>query len=281
VPYHQGVNRALLVAVLELAGGARRAKPLSPDGGSGAGGSGGEHGQVVAVFPQVVSRDVDVLFMIANPTGTIASEKLTAVFSTYVSTLESLPGGLPEPPPRVVSSSMVAGRATDVGLCPPGGHHGVSQATARSPCAVTGLAAGQNFIANVNGQTNYKGELSHVFDCIAALGDTGCAFEHQLASIARALGADGQAPPAQNANFLGADAYLQVVVLSDQDDCSAPPDSDLFDTSSQLLSDPLGPLQTFRCNEFGHFWGGKPPPARWRLTSRARASRTSAGACCP
>jgi hypothetical protein len=27
-----------------------------------------------------------------------------------------------------------------------------------------------------------------------------------------------------------------------------------------LVSDPLGPLQSYRCNEFGHLCGGHPPP---------------------
>jgi hypothetical protein len=48
--------------------------------------------------------------------------------------------------------------------------------------------------------------------------------------------------------------------VSDEDDCSAPPDSDLFDSTSTTLTDPLGPMASFRCNEFGHLCGGKPPP---------------------
>ena len=107
---------------------------------------------------------------------------------------------------------------------------------------------------------NYTGDLGDMLACIAPLGDGGCGFEHQLASVLRALGADGAPPPPQNANFLRPDAYLQVIVLSDEDDCSAPPDSDLFDSSSATISDPLGPMQSYRCNEFGHLCGGKMPP---------------------
>ena len=36
--------------------------------------------------------------------------------------------------------------------------------------------------------------LTDVLQCIALLGDSGCGFEHQLASIDRALGADGIGP---------------------------------------------------------------------------------------
>jgi hypothetical protein len=78
--------------------------------------------------------------------------------------------------------------------------------------------------------------------------------------VLRALGADGGPAPAANDGFLRPDALLQVVLLTNEDDCSAPPDSDLFDSTSSLVSDPLGPLQSYRCNEFGHLCGGQPPP---------------------
>jgi hypothetical protein len=39
-----------------------------------------------------------------------------------------------------------------------------------------------------------------------------------------------------------------------------PANSDLFDLSSQLVSDPLGPVSSYRCNEFGHLCNGKRPP---------------------
>jgi len=110
------------------------------------------------------------------------------------------------------------------------------------------LDAGASYIINNDGQTNYKGELADVFGCIAMLGSQGCGFEHQLASVLRALGADGAPAPAQNAGFLRPDAFLQIILVSDEDDCSAPPSSDLFDSSSMLVSDPAHP------SKFG-VWG--------------------------
>ncbi len=76
----------------------------------------------------------------------------------------------------------------------------------------------------------------------------------------RALGADGAPAPTQNSDFLRDDAYLYVIFLANEDDCSAPPNSTLFDSSSQLVADPLGPRTTFRCTEFGLLCGGEPPP---------------------
>ena len=67
-----------------------------------------------------------------------------------------------------------------------------------------------------------------MFQCIAQLGDGGCGFGQPLAALARALGADGQPPPPENAGFLRPDAYLAIVFISNQDDCSASAGSSLF-----------------------------------------------------
>ena len=209
------------------------------------------------------ARDVDVLFMI-DDSSSIAplQQKLLAAFPTYIQVLESLPGGLPNLHLAVVSSSLGAGRATGIDHCPLGGDQGVFRtAPLGSTCTRATLGAGQRFLMTDRaGNANFTGDLGDMFSCIAALGSQGCGFEHQLASVLRALGADGRPAPAENAGFLRANALLQVVLLTNEDDCSAPPDSALFDTSSQLISDPLGPLQSYRCNEFGHLCGGQPPP---------------------
>jgi hypothetical protein len=141
-----------------------------------------------------------------------------------------------------------------------GGKNGIFQYTARGTCTSSGLQAGATFISNVGGQANYTGALPDVFKCIAALGESGCGFEHQFASITRALGVDGQGgPPAENADFLRPDAYLVIVMITNEDDCSASlgpgPNNRiaLFDTSANSnLASQLGPPANFRCNEFGH-----------------------------
>jgi hypothetical protein len=58
--------------------------------------------------------------------------------------------------------------------------------------------------------------------------------------------------PAGNAGFLRPDAFLAVILITNEDDCSIPADSTLFDPTSRLLSDPLGPMTSYRCNEYGH-----------------------------
>ncbi|MCA9677976.1 MAG: VWA domain-containing protein [Kofleriaceae bacterium] len=93
---------------------------------------------------------------------------------------------------------------------------------------------------------NYDGTLGDAFGCIAALGTSGCGFEHPLEAMRRAL--DGSQPG--NAGFLRDDALLLVVILSDEDDCSAF-DPAVFSPTDASIDSPLGPLHSFRCFEFG------------------------------
>jgi hypothetical protein len=124
-------------------------------------------------------------------------------------------------------------------------------------CTKAALTPGQNFIIAGPGGNNFTGDLADMFSCIAPLGSFGCGFEHQFASVLRALGADGAPAPPSNANFLRQNALLQVVLLTNEDDCSAPPNADLFDPNATTT---FGPLESYRCNEFGHLCGGQPPP---------------------
>jgi hypothetical protein len=91
------------------------------------------------------------------------------------------------------------------------------------------------------------------------LGGNGCAFGQPLAAAAHALGADNvvggvPTPPAANAGFLRPDASLAIVFLANQDDCSAPAGTPLFslDGGQSSLSNPLGPISHYRCNQWGH-----------------------------
>jgi hypothetical protein len=216
------------------------------------------------LFQQSINRNIDIVFMVDNSSSmTPLQKKLGAQFPVFMNVLKNLPnGGLPNVHIGVVSSSMGAGKNPSIQGCMPGGDQGIFQSapTASPACANASLNMGQNFIINNMGMANYKGDISDVFSCIAQLGDQGCGFEHQFESVLRALGADGGKAPDQNAGFLRDDAYLAVILITNEDDCSAPPDSDLFSSDSATIDSPLGPLQSYRCNEFGHLCGGKPPP---------------------
>jgi hypothetical protein len=205
-------------------------------------------------FQQSVNRNVDLLFMVDNSSSMRLSQtNLLNNFPTFMTTLQGAPQGLPNIHVAVVSSDMGAGDGSIAGCDATGGNQGIFQYTARGTCTNTNLQGGATYISNVAGMANYSGNLADVFTCIAALGESGCGFEHQFASVLRALGADGNAPPAENQGFLRPEAYLVVIFITNEDDCSAAPGVPLFDTTANLnMASQLGPPANFRCNEFGH-----------------------------
>ena len=94
---------------------------------------------------------------------------------------------------------------------------------------------------------NYTGNLADTFTCIAALGEDGCGYEQQFTAITRALGADGQAPPAENQGFLRDDAYLAIVLITNEDDCSSAVGGGFYSPQSLHVAARHGvPLQRVR-----------------------------------
>src|SRR5262249_29218080 len=159
----------------------------------------------------------------------------------------------------VITSSMGAGAFTaSVPYCtPPDNPNFVfrQRAATDSVCSTARITGPEHFI--VDGPIkNYQGNVSDVFRCIAQVGSSGCGFEHQLAAIRAALGDVDLPPPSGNAGFLRDDAKLAILILTDEDDCSAPPDSLLFDPNDSSL----GPLASFRCTRAGILCDGQPPP---------------------
>ena len=209
--------------------------------------------QIAAATAGAGPGDLDVLFMIDDSAGmTSMQAKLAAEIPFFVQTLEGLPRGLPNLHVAVVSSDLGApGDSTSV-TCTTAGDQGLFRIS--PTCADSTLAAGETYLSNVGGNANYTGNLADVLACITPLGETGCGFGHQLGSIARALGADGAEAPARNAGFLRPEADLAIIILSDADDCSAPPATVLYSLNGgkNNLTNALGPLARYRCNEFGH-----------------------------
>lgn len=211
-------------------------------------------------FVESPSLKLDILFMIDNSNSMKDSQaNLIKNFPRFMQVLSGADhgGGKLDAHVAVISSDL--GVATPgAGSCSTGGgDNGRFQAAPRGACA----GPRGNFLITGPAGNNFDGSMEDAFSCIAALGVDGCGFEHQLASIRRALGGDPAfSMPPENAGFLRSDARLGIVIVTDEDDCSAPMGSDLFRADGQTLSDPLGPLDSFRCNEFGHLCGGQPPP---------------------
>jgi hypothetical protein len=271
----QGLGALVLaIAVMGCSGG--RAAPDGAGGSAGAvgsGGSGGGAGQGAGGAVNLATRDVDILFMIDNSSSmSKAQANLLTRFPQFIQALTAFPGGLPNVHIAVVSSDMGAG--TGIPGCDGDGQAGKFQATPKqligSALCTTGMASDATFISNIDGVPNYDGRLEDVFSCIAALGDSGCGFEQSLLSVTHALGADNldsagrPQPPAENAGFLRDDAYLVLVLVTNEDDCSAPMGaaSDLFPSAGDgsNAASPFGPPSGFRCNAFGHLCGSPPMP---------------------
>ena len=247
-------------AAVALAAGCGRL-PLDQDVDGGGGGTGGPGLGGAGGRTFTPTRKVDMLFVIDDSSELrLQQDNLIRNFPTFLNTLQSASQGLPDLRIAVVSTDMGAGDGSIASCDSTGGKNGIFQYTARGTCTSTGLAAGATYIADSGSVRNYTGNVTDVFACIAALGEQGCGFEHQFAALLRALGADGKAPPAENQGFLRDDAYLFVLILTNEDDCSAPAAS-FYDTASNAkLASPLGPPLNFRCNEFGHLCNGVKPP---------------------
>jgi hypothetical protein len=193
------------------------------------------------------NRDIDLLFVIDN-SGSMGDEQasLVANFTKFMDALSDTAGGLPNVHIGVVSSDVGAGGFNWPG-CPGEGDDGLLQATARSQCSPPSGKFIED-LANPDGtrQKNYSDTLGNTFKCIAELGTHGCGFEHHMESMKRAL--DGSRP--ENAGFLRDGAYLAVVFIADEDDCSAK-DGAVFDNATALdnASSTLGP-HTLRCTEW-------------------------------
>jgi hypothetical protein len=86
--------------------------------------------------------------------------------------------------------------------------------------------------------------LVSTFTCMASVGTRGCGYEHVLESVRAAL------VRPENGDFVRPDALLTVVFLTNEDDCSAPPETDLFQASASLDAQ-YGYRSSYRCSRFG------------------------------
>lgn len=201
-------------------------------------------------IPVQINRDIDILFVIDN-SGSMAEEQasLVANFENFINVLNNIEGGLPNVHIGVVSTNIGAG--TGIAGCENGGDNGALQVAPRNgACSVPT----NNYIEDLlddDGMTrnkNYSGELTETFSCIAALGVSGCGFEQPLEAMRKALNGSNPA----NEGFLRDSAFLAVIIISDEDDCSVER-SEMFSTAAaqDRIDSELGFLSSFRCFEFG------------------------------
>lgn len=202
----------------------------------------------IAEMPAVANPDLDLLFVIDNsPSMGDNQRALAAAFPHLIAHLDQLDGGRPNLHLGVVTSDMGTSAAhgdpgPEVGTLGQGGCVGRG-GDGQLIDASQALTDGGAFLYDLSDPsgariTNYEGTLDQQFARMAQVGDTGCGFEQPLAAMRRAL-----TDQPGNAGFLRASANLAVVVVSDEDDCSA-----LEPTLFAANADPaLGPLDSYRC----------------------------------
>ena len=195
------------------------------------------------------THDLDILFVIDN-SGSMAEEQaalLGAMSADFVGVLEDEFGVRPNLHVAIASTDVGAG-PFNISGCTGTGDNGVFQSDPRNTGCTPPDGTFLSDILPEDGprEVNYTGTFDEAFGCVARLGIDGCGFEQPLESMRLAL--DGTNP--ENAGFLRADAMLAIVFLTDEDDCSVF-DPQMFDTSQNSVDDPLGPLSSFRCFEFG------------------------------
>lgn len=211
-----------------------------------------------ASIPVNLNRNIDILFVVDN-SGSMAAEQasLTANFPEFINVLSTIPGGLPDVHIGVVSTNVGSGSVA-IGGCStvtrPQGDDGNLQT---NMCA--GLLNGAQYVSDIKlasgmRDQNYSGDLGTLFGCMARLGISGCGFEAPLESMYRAL------QPGKNGDFIRDDAYLAIIFLGDEDDCSAKEGGGIFGDPTGSTTSPLGPRTSFRCHEFGIECDNDPNP---------------------
>ncbi len=204
-------------------------------------------------IPVAVNRDIDILFVIDDsPSMADKQANLKNNFPNFINVLNTIEGGLPNVHLGVVTSDLGASGADGV-IAPAigGGAAGACSSTGKNGALQTfgaGAAVTGKFISDVASatpgmrMTNYTGTLASAFSTIASAGAGGCGFEQHIEAAKRALQANNTA----NAGFIRPSAYLAIIILADEDDCSMEHATLIATDTTQL-----GPLQSFRCTRYG------------------------------
>ena len=218
-------------------------------GGGGDGGAGGD-GSVELIDVGVTTlRALDVLFVVDDSATMVQEqEALAAAFPSFVDALVDT-GELVDLHVGFVSSNLGTAPAGTGGPgCAGQGDDGHLLAPADCPALTDGAPYVTHRVApGGEVESNVTGALAEQLECMARLGTDGCGFEQHLESMKRAL--ENQA---ENDGFLREEANLAVIVLADEDDCSAS-DRALFitQTGGDTRDSLLGELTSYRCFEFG------------------------------
>lgn len=200
------------------------------------------------VFPSTPDG-VDILLVVDNSGGMIYPQKFLAQsMPALLSGLGKLPGG---------ANYRVGLVTTDMGVgafsnsnCSKVGDAGELQLPGSCPKP----KGGQRWVQVVGGTSNVQGDPAAVVACMVdAVNAGGCGFEQPLKAMRTALSG-------VNPGFPRKHAALAVVILTNEDDCSAASNT-LFDAGDSSL----GPYSSYRCFQYGVLCSGKKPPLQATL----------------
>jgi hypothetical protein len=221
-------------------------------------------------------RSVDILFMVDNSMAMDPKqEALAKALPKMTERLQSLSVGSADLHIGVISSDMDAGSGeggcnsvlgnqgilwgNDTSVDPNRSNNkyatvkDIKNAAGYSGCGMDSGARWIEDVQNSNGvgrTRNYQGSLTDVLTCLTkAVGVSGCGYEHQLQSVRVALN-PMENINAQNVGFLRRKAYLAIVLVTDEDDCSAEPNNDKND--GMFAARTLGDTASLRCAARGH-----------------------------
>ena len=196
-------------------------------------GIGEETDMYISVSPL---RQLDMVFMIDDsPSMAPKVNKLAEQFPKLLATLKDpTDGRYPDLRVAIIDSDLGTGGAYPSGSCGPTaspdasrifGDLGNFQMRGAVGCGANADALWLDYFAHGKSPSyDPTMDMSQVFGCLAGnLGALGCGQEHQLQSFEFALAAQNlhqsQSGGLQN-TFLRPQAYLGLVILSDEDDCS-------------------------------------------------------------
>jgi hypothetical protein len=201
-------------------------------------------------FPASLKKAVDILFVVDN-SNSMAQEQsaLAQAFPQFIDMLATMSAGMPDTHIGVISTDLGAGNYQIPSCEVAGGDGGKLE---NNPRKAGCTPPKDPYVSYLGGVTNVPGSGSALdrvksgFSCIAEIGTGGCGFENTIEASRRAV------DPKLNVNpgFVRQDAMLVVIYLTDEDDCSAQKPQ-LYDPNQYSITDPLGPLTSFRCFEFG------------------------------
>lgn len=205
---------------------------------------------------QSIKNRVDLLFMIDDSSSMSAKQsELRGRFQDLIKIIDQNATTNPAWYHIGVITSDLGSASYSDSQCHSTGKRGALQNVGAAAAQGCQGPVGYNFIDYnqlplAQGQTANNLPLGHnlveTFTCMASVGDQGCGLEHQLEAVYQAL----HNPPAENHDFLRSEALLAVVFLTDEDDCSADPNTTLFDNSSPGVAT-YGVLNSYRCTRFG------------------------------